>query len=820
MIDLEVIGRHAFLFDDDAMATFVNSADALVQWNSLLIDRYDVRHLLNSLPLRRSRQLTRSPTSSSTNSDLDHERYQDLPPPFAEQDLDEEKFVDAGGYRAVAFSYANPNDSTDQNKPDAGIESSGFVPPFPVPENLLQSLPTTYKVHQIIARTALFVATHGGQSEIILRVKQGDNPTFGFLMPDHHLHPYFRFLVENKYLLQSDADVKSVKEKGDFENNQSRGALSLLGSVYGSGEDEDFTVGKSEESKENVTKKDSCDGSPAFLHGSDKAESPLIVDGGGDQMVLKRPIPSKYIPVKKNTQIGELKPGTTHSTRKGESGPLVSATSEKSGTSSIQNVSKSKPPVLEPPSDVKRSINKIIEFIVKNGKQYEAVLIEQDRKYDRFPFLLPSSQYHPYYSKVLQEANQSKLTVKSFPSGKRSSSVEAQDKNAYIEKERNGYSLGPSSGYDIPYDSPDRKEKFKMVIGKSKKDNQDSEAGQPQVGIAVDAAAAAAILHAATRGLKYPDLGGILTNGDKSGRSSEGVVYSGKDIDSAEENMSKDEKMKKAERLKRAKMFVAKIKTENAPCKTDRTTRTGHISSVEPPPGKERGEVILDVNYSSEKKRKMEKRWDEDEYDDRKSRRKYRSRSRRVHEEEEEEEYEKRRDHDDHHHHHKRQKQQQHRRKKRHDGSDSSNDEGRDVRGGEKDDDDDARDREGNSSSSSSSSCSKKKHRCSRAHRRRWRDSSSDHLDDGVRRKRRSGHDKLEDKVEEELEEGEIDGSSTKEEVMDHDLSVVVVCGNDNIDGGQKTQTSSSSAASHEAGSQVVSDDLRAKIRAMLMANM
>ena len=48
--------------------------------------------------------------------------------------------------------------------------------------------PPSEKVHQIIARTALFVSQHGGQSEIVLRVKQGSNPTFGFLMPDHHLH--------------------------------------------------------------------------------------------------------------------------------------------------------------------------------------------------------------------------------------------------------------------------------------------------------------------------------------------------------------------------------------------------------------------------------------------------------------------------------------------------------------------------------------------------------------------------------------------------------------------------------------------------------
>lgn len=73
-MDLEVVGRHAMLFDDDGMAAFVNSPEALVDWNSLSIDRYDVRHLLSGpLPPR----LKRRPPS--LEADLDHERYLDLP---------------------------------------------------------------------------------------------------------------------------------------------------------------------------------------------------------------------------------------------------------------------------------------------------------------------------------------------------------------------------------------------------------------------------------------------------------------------------------------------------------------------------------------------------------------------------------------------------------------------------------------------------------------------------------------------------------------------------------------------------------------------
>lgn len=84
-MDLEVIGRHALLFDDDTNASFVNSAAALVEWNSLSIDRYDVRHLLSAPPPRVKRRLSpsRHPDSPS-ESELDHDRYLDLPSPSAE----------------------------------------------------------------------------------------------------------------------------------------------------------------------------------------------------------------------------------------------------------------------------------------------------------------------------------------------------------------------------------------------------------------------------------------------------------------------------------------------------------------------------------------------------------------------------------------------------------------------------------------------------------------------------------------------------------------------------------------------------------------
>ncbi|PIN02162.1 hypothetical protein CDL12_25327 [Handroanthus impetiginosus] len=167
---------------------------------------------------------------------------------------------------------------------------------------------------------------------------------------------------------------------------------------------------------------------------------------------------------------------------------------------------------------------------------------------------------------------------------------------------------------DMPLEY-DRKEKFKMVIGKSKKETQETEPRETQqeCEITVDAAAAAAILQAATRGIKrssqsshvnlnstegrHPgDLGGVppsqpdnaveklSQNGSHnvSASASERIsraiaVEAAGEADSSEAHLTKEQKLK-AERLKRAKMFVAMLKSGEVPFKPGKSRST----SLEP----------------------------------------------------------------------------------------------------------------------------------------------------------------------------------------------------------------------------------------------
>lgn len=258
------------------------------------------------------------------------------------------------------------------------------------------------------------------------------------------------------------------------------------------------------------------------------------------------------------------------------------------------------------------------------------------------------------------------------------------DKRSVSHKESDNLSVG-SLGSDLPYDN-DRKEKFKMVLSKSNKDGQEptSRDSQPQMGVSMDAAAAAAILQAATRGIKNPSLE-ILTkssSGNGQGLCSDGGHLSGLgsmlssqpqsslqkskqnaeasvsvpvakviaetaaiaaagEADSSEASMSKEQKLK-AERLKRAKMFAAMIKSGSAPLKSEPVRGI----SAEPPGsgisgsgvgnvvGKEReGSSVPHVVDNSVKSPTSEEKLLAGDTE-RRSKRKYRSRSSRQKEEE------------------------------------------------------------------------------------------------------------------------------------------------------------------------------------------
>lgn len=473
--------------------------------------------------------------------------------------------------------------------------------------------PPTEKLHQIIARTAIFVSEHGGQSEIVLRVKQGDNPTFGFLMPDHHLHAYFRFLVDHPQFLRTDLDSSRTQEEKKTENQEDEArvaageALSLLGSIYGSGEEDDGAVQADSKGVESCTSE--VVANATLTHRLEQREFSAS-KASEDKEAIKRPAAAaakeKVTSIKRNQLANAAIVNAALSKKVGDSSSLRSGAINKPQNSQ-PGISNAKPLILEPPTFLKRMMDKIVEFILRNGKEFEAVLIEQDKTNGRFPFLLPSNQYHSYYLKLLQEAREG-------PGGFKKKVQEAATKES-ADYDQN--SAEPSEGwlYNLQ-----RKEKFKMVIGGPKKDSQEPcSVPARQSGVSTDEAAA--IVLAATRGVSPSNArqnvsidesslgrthgegghassmaslssfkgqslnskppsnneGGVSLPASSGEMKREGsgmiddvwiakaiaktaAIVASSEADSSEASLTKEQKLK-AERLKRAKMFAAMIKS-------------------------------------------------------------------------------------------------------------------------------------------------------------------------------------------------------------------------------------------------------------------
>lgn len=75
--------------------------------------------------------------------------------------------------------------------------------------------PETKKQHGIIEKTALFINQQGAQMEVLLKIKQADNPQFQFLSFDNELYPYYRYLltaVKNKHYKPESAYRKGTNQ--------------------------------------------------------------------------------------------------------------------------------------------------------------------------------------------------------------------------------------------------------------------------------------------------------------------------------------------------------------------------------------------------------------------------------------------------------------------------------------------------------------------------------------------------------------------------------------------------------------------------------
>ncbi|XP_045390286.1 splicing factor, suppressor of white-apricot homolog isoform X4 [Lemur catta] len=389
----------------------------------------------------------------------DEERYLALHTDLLEEEARQEEeykrlseaLAEDGSYNAVGFTYGSdyydPSEPTEEEEPSRQREKNEaenleeneepFIAPLGlnVPSDV--ELPPTAKMHAIIERTANFVCKQGAQFEIMLKAKQARNSQFDFLRFDHYLNPYYKFiqkamkegrytaLAENKREEKKKPGVSSDNEDDDDEEDGNYLHPSLFASQKCNRLEElmkPLKVVDPDHPLAALVRKAQADSSAPAAQTADGAPAqPSQVEYTADSAVAAMYYSYYMLPdgtyclappppgIDVATYYSTLPAGVTVSSSPGVTTtappppgttpppPPTTAKTSSGATSTTTTTSALAPTaaIIPPPPDVQPVIDKLAEYVARNGLKFEtSVRAKNDQ---RFEFLQPWHQYNAYY---------------------------------------------------------------------------------------------------------------------------------------------------------------------------------------------------------------------------------------------------------------------------------------------------------------------------------------------------------------------------------------------------------------------------------------
>ncbi|XP_041825703.1 splicing factor, suppressor of white-apricot homolog isoform X2 [Melanotaenia boesemani] len=367
-----------------------------------------------------------------------------------------EALADEGTYNAVAFKYSadyydpsQPTEEEEANKETEEAEPEDSEEPFVAPVGLDippdVELPATIKTHNIIERTANFVCQQGAQFEIVLKAKQAGNSQFDFLRFDHYLNPYYKHILramkEGRYNLVSSGKQEQSQESNTDDSDDDNGDGNYLHpSLFApkkSSRLEELTkplkvmdpdhplaalVRKAQQERNGTTAAVVTQEEPAPTPTTQYSADPvyygyyMLPDGS---FCLAPPPPGVDATSYYNTMTSTVM--TTSATS--EALPHIATTSTPAETVTVaspatvppqvsasaapvnvpESSSKAEAPVstpaapaiIPPPPDIQPVIDKLAEYVARNGVKFEASV--RAKNDPRFEFLQSWHQYNTYY---------------------------------------------------------------------------------------------------------------------------------------------------------------------------------------------------------------------------------------------------------------------------------------------------------------------------------------------------------------------------------------------------------------------------------------
>jgi hypothetical protein len=347
---------------------------------------------------------------------LDAERYSDLPPEGEEaaapqeydgeaEEVDGSRATPSNQFGAVHFSFGGQGASQPAQQQPIPPEIVAFATGWLTELAPGSALPQTFKQHQVIERTAKFVHKQGKKMEAMLKVKHGGNAAFQFLLVDHPLQAYYQALLKYLGYCPEAADLPTLLPSVEQPAEVTSEAAEAAAEKAPTGE---AHAAEQDRAAMPEAGADAPAATVAFTTAVASAASAELAD----QMLAKAIADAKQKLEKERERAAGVEEGAPSSAGNGEparsvDGRQQEATHAVSTTCILGDGIHQQIPV--PPDEMLQTIEKLVRWILKSGRDFEKKVKERQRGDPRFEFLMPWNPYNAFYRQRLDDAFNGKL---------------------------------------------------------------------------------------------------------------------------------------------------------------------------------------------------------------------------------------------------------------------------------------------------------------------------------------------------------------------------------------------------------------------------
>jgi hypothetical protein len=349
---------------------------------------------------------------------LDAERYSDLPPEGEEaappQEYDGEaeevdgpsRATPSNQFGAVHFSFGGQGASQPAQQQPIPPEIVAFATGWLTELAPGSALPQTFKQHQVIERTAKFVHKQGKKMEAMLKVKHGGNAAFQFLLVDHPLQAYYQALLKYLGYCPEAADLPTLLPSVEQPAEVASEAAEAPAEKAPAG-------GAHVAEQDSAAMPEAGADAPAAAVASAAVASAASAEQA-DQMLAKAIADAKQKLDKERERAACAEEGAPASAGNGEharsgEGRLQEATHAVSTTCILKEGDGIHQQIPVPPDEMLQTIEKLVRWILKSGRDFEKKVKERQRGDPRFEFLMPWNPYNAFYRQRLDDAFNGKL---------------------------------------------------------------------------------------------------------------------------------------------------------------------------------------------------------------------------------------------------------------------------------------------------------------------------------------------------------------------------------------------------------------------------